>query len=276
MIRASGGSSSASPSAVAGAGGRCRRATVAGSRAPFTTTPTSLRSRRSRSRPRDRSACSTCGVSWIQARPSIPTASATRSRAASSNPPRGRFSRSYATATAASQLPAGTPTPSRPSTMRPHRSRCWSRATQAHHRRASASPAPCRPRRRSRTRSSRRAALACGSFRSRATAYETRRRVRSGVLGLTRQRRRRRRVRERDELDARAPLARLRKEVHELVDLARHLLLNGHAQRAQLLYVERVVVGPLSGGELRSEEHTSELQSPYDLVCRLLLEKKKQ
>src|SRR5437867_6733782 len=29
-------------------------------------------------------------------------------------------------------------------------------------------------------------------------------------------------------------------------------------------------------GAVRSEEHTSELQSPYDLVCRLLLEKKKQ
>src|SRR5207248_7824443 len=28
--------------------------------------------------------------------------------------------------------------------------------------------------------------------------------------------------------------------------------------------------------EERSEEHTSELQSPYDLVCRLLLEKKKK
>src|SRR5207248_275525 len=27
------------------------------------------------------------------------------------------------------------------------------------------------------------------------------------------------------------------------------------------------------GGYFRSEEHTSELQSPYDLVCRLLLEK---
>src|SRR5207248_11701549 len=27
-------------------------------------------------------------------------------------------------------------------------------------------------------------------------------------------------------------------------------------------------------GSHRSEEHTSELQSPYDLVCRLLLEKK--
>src|SRR5207248_11345260 len=26
--------------------------------------------------------------------------------------------------------------------------------------------------------------------------------------------------------------------------------------------------------DARSEEHTSELQSPYDLVCRLLLEKK--
>src|SRR5437867_13401753 len=29
-------------------------------------------------------------------------------------------------------------------------------------------------------------------------------------------------------------------------------------------------------GNGRSEEHTSELQSPYDLVCRLLLEKKKK
>src|SRR5207248_9771666 len=33
---------------------------------------------------------------------------------------------------------------------------------------------------------------------------------------------------------------------------------------------ERGVVGPLQ--VVRSEEHTSELQSPYDLVCRLLLE----
>src|SRR5207248_9738296 len=31
----------------------------------------------------------------------------------------------------------------------------------------------------------------------------------------------------------------------------------------------------LPGAKGRSEEHTSELQSPYDLVCRLLLEKKK-
>src|SRR5256885_13098135 len=33
---------------------------------------------------------------------------------------------------------------------------------------------------------------------------------------------------------------------------------------------------PLADAEARSEEHTSELQSPCNLVCRLLLEKKKQ
>src|SRR5260221_8965125 len=32
----------------------------------------------------------------------------------------------------------------------------------------------------------------------------------------------------------------------------------------------------LEGGRSRSEEHTSELQSHSDLVCRLLLEKKKK
>src|SRR5258708_19097734 len=34
-------------------------------------------------------------------------------------------------------------------------------------------------------------------------------------------------------------------------------------------------IGGLSAIRLRSEEHTSELQSPDHLVCRLLLEKKK-
>src|SRR5205807_9040454 len=38
-------------------------------------------------------------------------------------------------------------------------------------------------------------------------------------------------------------------------------------------YVEAVLK---SKGEERSEEHTSELQSPCNLVCRLLLEKKKK
>src|SRR5699024_12037939 len=49
---------------------------------------------------------------------------------------------------------------------------------------------------------------------------------------------------------------------------------NKHAPMAQV----RLVAGyPVVGRRgLRSEEHTSELQSRFDLVCRLLLEKKKQ
>src|SRR5260370_284908 len=37
-----------------------------------------------------------------------------------------------------------------------------------------------------------------------------------------------------------------------------------------------IVIGPGAGADLRSEEHTSELQSHLNLVCRLLLEKKKK
>src|SRR2546421_8631379 len=39
---------------------------------------------------------------------------------------------------------------------------------------------------------------------------------------------------------------------------------------------ENVLWGEGKGLKLRSEEHTSELQSRSDLVCRLLLEKKKK
>src|SRR2546426_2134246 len=45
---------------------------------------------------------------------------------------------------------------------------------------------------------------------------------------------------------------------------------------AFLLFVlELVLIASLEDDEGRSEEHTSELQSPCNLVCRLLLEKKK-
>src|SRR5437773_4147773 len=37
-----------------------------------------------------------------------------------------------------------------------------------------------------------------------------------------------------------------------------------------------LVTLPAPSGVMRSEEHTSELQSHHDLVCRLLLDKKKQ
>src|SRR2546430_3103878 len=43
---------------------------------------------------------------------------------------------------------------------------------------------------------------------------------------------------------------------------------------AEVLPVRRVVLPPFIA-VLRSEEHTSELQSQSNLVCRLLLEKKK-
>src|SRR2546426_2704836 len=50
--------------------------------------------------------------------------------------------------------------------------------------------------------------------------------------------------------------------------------LGAHAERARdrhpLLHAARQLV------RVRSEEHTSELQSPCNLVCRLLLEKKKK
>src|SRR5256885_4992029 len=40
--------------------------------------------------------------------------------------------------------------------------------------------------------------------------------------------------------------------------------------------LQEIALGPRIGDAERSEEHTSELQSPCNLVCRLLLEKKKK
>src|SRR5690349_22269405 len=52
---------------------------------------------------------------------------------------------------------------------------------------------------------------------------------------------------------------------------------SGAASILQLLSSTRFpVVAQLEIGNARSEEHTSELQSRRDLVCRLLLEKKKK
>src|SRR5256885_6728587 len=51
-------------------------------------------------------------------------------------------------------------------------------------------------------------------------------------------------------------------------------LLEPHARRLDRTLAERTRGEALP--DLRSEEHTSELQSPCNLVCRLLLEKKKK
>src|SRR5207248_9945563 len=64
---------------------------------------------------------------------------------------------------------------------------------------------------------------------------------------------------------------------------ADYLREDGHDQLTSLNVIKRTCVSLKRFPEVwgraqkfdRSEEHTSELQSPYDLVCRLLLEKKK-
>src|SRR6266496_6074671 len=81
---------------------------------------------------------------------------------------------------------------------------------------------------------------------------------------------------------------------HELPPPAQMVLLLGGFRVSQALYAaaalgvaDHLVAGPASAEHLagragahppslRSEEHTSELQSRRDLVCRLLLEKKKK
>src|SRR5437016_9759822 len=70
---------------------------------------------------------------------------------------------------------------------------------------------------------------------------------------------------------ARAAAAAIRNNLHQLRLLDRASIINADFKRA---------LAQLSPGEcfglVRSEEHTSELQSLTNLVCRLLLEKKKQ
>src|SRR5699024_12353921 len=50
------------------------------------------------------------------------------------------------------------------------------------------------------------------------------------------------------------------------------------SRASSLAGISRILceTGGSGGADQRSEEHTSELQSRFDLVCRLLLEKKKQ
>src|SRR5207248_11151574 len=47
-----------------------------------------------------------------------------------------------------------------------------------------------------------------------------------------------------------------------------------HEEHSAAIFEVGVIYKQVYQVEDRSEEHTSELQSPYDLVCRLLLEKK--
>src|SRR3712207_8445694 len=70
--------------------------------------------------------------------------------------------------------------------------------------------------------------------------------------------------RRRSQPRVRQHLGRLRRKLHGLLEASRR---DGRARRRGPAAVHQPV---------RSEEHTSELQSRQYLVCRLLLEKKKQ
>src|SRR5207248_6924822 len=69
----------------------------------------------------------------------------------------------------------------------------------------------------------------------------------------------------------------LNEESHITVILVTHNQDVAHAAKRVLVLRDGLVVEDTTdfaqAMQARSEEHTSELQSPYDLVCRLLLEK---
>src|SRR2546430_3273918 len=53
-------------------------------------------------------------------------------------------------------------------------------------------------------------------------------------------------------------------------------LFRSHFPRTNNSDIHITILPEMVGGAVRSEEHTSELQSQSNLVCRLLLEKKKR
>src|SRR2546427_5128751 len=68
-----------------------------------------------------------------------------------------------------------------------------------------------------------------------------------------------------------------RLQVHDVHLVVAHMALHGGGQLRAFGLGDRDEVLDIHGVQhLRSEEHTSELQSQSNLVCRLLLEKKKK
>src|SRR3712207_8733600 len=67
-----------------------------------------------------------------------------------------------------------------------------------------------------------------------------------------------------------------RSALGEAEEVGRHALLLAREHRPRPAEADGDLVADEQHAELRSEEHTSELQSRQYLVCRLLLEKKKK
>src|SRR6266496_4440381 len=72
------------------------------------------------------------------------------------------------------------------------------------------------------------------------------------------------------------PTERSAQQVGDRADARRDGALADIAETQDELWWRRRTLGARQAHPVRSEEHTSELQSRRDLVCRLLLEKKKQ
>src|SRR2546422_7915686 len=73
----------------------------------------------------------------------------------------------------------------------------------------------------------------------------------------------------------RSACRRIRRNCHHLRKMRYQETIENTTRMARTNLVSRLDVRTSSQGVVRSEEHTSELQSRLHLVCRLLLEKKK-
>src|SRR2546426_1288218 len=69
---------------------------------------------------------------------------------------------------------------------------------------------------------------------------------------------------------------RLEASIEQAIKLAKGIVLVAVVDGEERLYSEKMACPDCGLSIPRSEEHTSELQSPCNLVCRLLLEKKKK
>src|SRR5688572_31352961 len=65
-------------------------------------------------------------------------------------------------------------------------------------------------------------------------------------------------------------------DIHRLITFRYHIHSDGNIEGLDPFPIGKRQISGYAGIINRSEEHTSELQSQSNLVCRLLLEKKKQ
>src|SRR5437868_13815661 len=69
----------------------------------------------------------------------------------------------------------------------------------------------------------------------------------------------------------------VKEDVTDIILNLKELVVSSEHDEPVVMYLRKQGPGEVTAADIaRSEEHTSELQSRFDLVCRLLLEKKKK